>query len=45
MSKIKQDMPDVKYDSDKAIDNKSIIQASSIIERMKRKIVDDKEVS
>ena len=35
---------EIKFETDKAIDNKSIIQLNAIIEKLKKKIVKDKEV-
>ena len=35
---------EIKFDLDKAIDNKSIMQATAIMEKLKKKIAADKEV-
>ena len=44
ISEIQAIIPDVRYDTDRVIDNKSIMQLSAINEKLKKKVSADKEV-
>ena len=38
-------IPDVRYDTDRVIDNKSIMQLTAINEKLKKLVASDKEVT
>ena len=38
-------IPDVRYDTDRVIDNKSIMQLTAINEKLKKLVASDKEVN
>ena len=44
INEIQTIIPDVRYDTDRVIDNKSIMQLTAINERLKKKVSADKEV-
>ena len=45
ISEIQAIIPDVRYDTDRVIDNKSIMQLTAINEKLKKKVSADKEVT